>query len=51
MRQAFHELTIPTRGRGLVEFTAAVHQWIADNKFKEGLVTLHLRHTSASLLI
>lgn len=51
MRQAFHELVIGTRGRGLVEFTAAVEQWIAANAFRDGLLTLHLRHTSASLLI
>jgi secondary thiamine-phosphate synthase enzyme len=51
MRQSFHELTIPTRGRGLIEFTPAVKEWIADNEFRDGLVTLHLRHTSASLLI
>ena len=51
MRQAFHELVIATRGRGLVEFTGAVEKWIAENKFHDGLVTLHLRHTSASLLI
>ena len=51
MRQQFHELVIATRGRGLVEFTAAVENWIAGNKFREGLLTLHLRHTSASLLI
>ena len=50
-RQAFHELTIATCGRGLVEFTDAVEQWIAENKFRDGLITLHLRHTSASLLI
>ena len=51
MRQQFHEVTIPTRSRGLVEFTAAVEKWIVENKFREGLLTLHLRHTSASLLI
>ena len=50
-RQAFHELAISTRGRGLIEFTDAVGKWIAENKFREGLLTLHLRHTSASLLI
>ena len=50
-RQSFHELILATRGRGLVEFTGAVEQWIAENKFHDGLVTLHLRHTSASLLI
>ena len=42
---------ISTQGRGLVEFTGAVEKWIAENHFRDGLVTLHLRHTSASLLI
>ncbi|HSY18317.1 MAG TPA: secondary thiamine-phosphate synthase enzyme YjbQ [Candidatus Acidoferrales bacterium] len=51
MRQQFHELVIPTRGRGLIDFTAAVEKWIFENKLRDGLVTLHLRHTSASLLI
>ena len=51
LRQAFHELNIPTRGRGLLEFTAAVEAWITENHFRDGLITLHLRHTSASLLI
>lgn len=50
-RQAFHELTLRTRGRGLYDFTHEVESWIAQGGFKEGLVTLHLRHTSASLLI
>lgn len=51
MRQSFHELVIPTRNRGLIEFTGAVEKWIAENEFRDGLLTLHLRHTSASLLI
>ena len=51
MRQAFHELVIATRGRGLRDFTDAVETWITDNQFRDGLLTLHLRHTSASLLI
>src|SRR5271154_6668313 len=51
LRQASHELTIQTRGRGLCEFTREVEKWIAENKFREGLPALHLRHTSASLLI
>ena len=50
-RQSFHELTISTRERGLYDFTGEIESWIASNKFKEGLLTLHLRHTSASLLI
>jgi secondary thiamine-phosphate synthase enzyme len=51
MRQAFYELVLATRGRGLREFTAEVTRWIAENEFSDGLLTLHLRHTSASLLI
>ena len=51
MRQAFHEITIATHGRGLVEFTEKVERLIASGKFRDGLLTLHLRHTSASLLI
>jgi len=49
--QLTRELFISTRGRGLYEFTAEVENWISSNEMKEGLVTLHLRHTSASLLI
>jgi secondary thiamine-phosphate synthase enzyme len=51
LRQAFHEFTLATRGRGLYEFTDAVTAWLARNGFKNGLLSLHLRHTSASLLI
>ena len=51
LRQASQELVIATRGRGLYEFTREVEKWVAENKFREGLLTLHLQHTSASLLI
>ena len=51
LRQAFHELTIPTRGRGLWEFTPDVETWMVENGFRDGLLTLHVQHTSASLLI
>lgn len=49
--QAIQEFTITTRGRGLYEFTHEVEAWISAQKFKDGLLTLHVRHTSASLLI
>ena len=39
--------TIQTRGQGLYEFTRDVAQWVAG----DGLLTLMIRHTSASLLI
>ena len=51
LRLALHEIRIPTRGRGLYDFTAEVANWVAQNGLRSGLVTLHLRHTSASLLI
>ena len=51
LRQAFHELTVATRERGLYNFTDQVESWITKNGFANGLITLHLRHTSASLLI
>jgi secondary thiamine-phosphate synthase enzyme len=51
LRQSFHELTLTTRGRGFYDFTQEVEKWIAANKFQDGLLTLLLRHTSASLLL
>src|ERR1035438_380732 len=51
LRQVQHELRLPTRGRGLYEFTGQVAEWLSQNGCKTGLLTLHVRHTSASLLI
>jgi secondary thiamine-phosphate synthase enzyme len=51
IRQASHELRISTRGRALYELTRAVQDWVSANAFQQGLLTLHVRHTSASLLI
>ena len=51
LRQAAHEIVIATRGRGFYEFTDQVASLLHREKFQTGLITLHLRHTSASLLI
>ena len=51
MRQALHRLEIATRGQGLTEFTAAVKEWVAQQRIETGLLTFFCRHTSASLLI
>jgi secondary thiamine-phosphate synthase enzyme len=51
LRQAFHELCIATRGRGFYEFTREIEQWVSENRFHTGLLTLQVQHTSASLLI
>ena len=50
MRQASDELTIETR-QGLVEMTRQVVDWVANSGIETGLLTLFVRHTSASLLI
>jgi secondary thiamine-phosphate synthase enzyme len=44
-------LTIATRGQGLHEFTDAVVAAVREAGIEEGLCTLFVRHTSASLLI
>ncbi|MBN2505567.1 MAG: YjbQ family protein [Verrucomicrobia bacterium] len=51
LKQACHELIIATRGRGLYPFTARVESLLEQSGFQTGTVTLHLQHTSASLLI
>jgi secondary thiamine-phosphate synthase enzyme len=51
LRQQTQEIGIPTQGRGLYEFTDEVADLIRKSKLLNGLATLHVRHTSASLLI
>ncbi len=51
MKQRVFQFTVPTRGRGLYEFTGTVEQQLGQTGLQTGLVTLHLQHTSASLLI
>ena len=51
LRQLINEFVVRTGSRGLYEFTDEVAGWVAQNHFKNGLVTLHVCHTSASLLI
>lgn len=42
---------IETRGQGLYEFTEQVARWLREAGAGDGLLTLFIRHTSASLLI
>ncbi len=51
MRQAIHRLTLATTGKGLYEFTDTVTTWLRKEQFQTGLLTIFIRHTSASLLI
>ena len=51
LRQHAHEFDVASRGPGLVEFTDEVRAWVRSTRIATGLLTLHVRHTSASLLI
>ena len=51
MRQFVDILSISTRGRGLVEITRDVLNWLKPHAVQAGLLTLFCRHTSAGLLI
>jgi secondary thiamine-phosphate synthase enzyme len=44
-------LTIETRGRGTVEITDQVQRAVARSGIEEGLCTVFIHHTSASLII
>jgi secondary thiamine-phosphate synthase enzyme len=49
--QALGRIVAETRGEGLVDVTARVAGWLEGEHCADGLVTLFLRHTSASLTI
>ncbi len=51
MRQAVRQIAIETRGKKFVEFTRDAVEFVAEEKFATGLLTIFCRHTSASLLI
>ena len=44
-------MRIHTGGRSLIDFTHEVVDWVAESRIVAGLLTLYVRHTSASLLI
>lgn len=51
MRQEFHTIHIRTSGPKLYEFTSPVLRWLKETGIERGLLTLFVRHTSASLVI
>ena len=51
MRQHVHEFTVATRGPGAVDVTHEICDWVRGRGVEQGLVTLHVRHTSASLVV
>jgi secondary thiamine-phosphate synthase enzyme len=51
VRQASHQLRVPTRGQGLYEITAPIEAWAAGQHVRTGLLTVFVQHTSASLVV
>lgn len=51
LRQRLDSFTLSTGGRGFYEITGEMQQWLGETGIQSGLMTLHLQHTSASLLI
>lgn len=51
MRQISHQLNIHTRGKGLYAITRAVSDWLGESGMRQGLLSLLIQHTSASLVI
>jgi secondary thiamine-phosphate synthase enzyme len=51
MRQERHQISISTRGRGLYDVTDPVRSWVSASAMRDGLLTVFIPHTSASLLL
>ncbi len=51
MVQASHRLTVETKGKGFTEITRELSRWLDGVAADNGLLTLFICHTSASLLI
>lgn len=51
MRQCSEILLLESAGRGLYEFTDRIVRWVGRSGFSDGLLTLFIQHTSASLVV
>ena len=51
MKQSSGRLEISTRGKGLYEITDRVVEWLRDSTIRQGLLTVFVQHTSASVII
>ena len=51
LRQSQHELVIKTADRAFYEVTSQLEALVRNTGLRTGLATIHLQHTSASLLI
>ncbi len=51
LEERSHVFTVPTRGKGFVDFTESVAEWLESVGAEGGLLTVFVTHTSASLTI
>lgn len=51
MKQIFHEIIIKTKGQNLYDFTEKTKDWVSTKKFCNGILSINVLHTSASLII
>ena len=51
MKQTQHNLPVRPPAQGLYEVTDEIAAWLTSQPVREGLLTIFIRHTSASILI
>lgn len=51
MQQSHNQFKIHSQGKGLYDFTHDVTRWLSGTGIRDGLLTLFVQHTSASLVI
>ena len=51
MQQFLGQISVQTQGKGLYEFTGEAASWVRGHGDGNGLLTLFIRHTSASLTV
>lgn len=51
MKQAVTQLLVATSGQGFYDITSEVQDWVRTTGIETGLLTVFIRHTSASLVI
>ena len=51
MKQNFNEVIKHTKGRGLYDITSEINDYVSNQEIQDGLLTLLIKHTSASLLL
>ena len=51
MKQVAHRLTVSTAGPGLYDVTEKLTAWVKEGEIRDGLLTVFIQHTSASLTV